>query len=155
MAPWTFDIKFPCGTQFKFGSLTLAAGDDGNLRMLSPGPAPEHLAPEYGQTPCFLADSSTTSGACSGLDPYAGQHIRIVKLVWGIPIVMSMLQPSTGASSSSSSPATPDQNSANDYPEIRKVPVGTPPKRVTSSLWWPWLEGIRRIVPADIPPLED
>jgi hypothetical protein len=139
MESWTFDIKFPCDTQFTFGSLTLVTGEDGNLHMLSPGPAPGRSAPVYGQAPCFPVDSSTTGGACSGLDPYAGQHIRIVKLVRGIPIVMSMLQPSTGASSSSRSPATPDQDSADDYPEIRKVPVGTPTKRTTSSLWWPWL----------------
>jgi hypothetical protein len=37
MAPWTFDIKFPCGTQFTFGSLTFAAGKNGNLKMLPQG----------------------------------------------------------------------------------------------------------------------
>jgi hypothetical protein len=94
MTPWTFDVKFPCGTQFTFRSLTFAIGKDGNLRMLPPGPAPECLAPTYGQAPCFLVISSTTGGACSGLNPYAGQHIHTVKLVQGIPIVTSILQPS-------------------------------------------------------------
>jgi hypothetical protein len=94
MTPWTFDVKFPYGTQFTFGSLTFATEKDGNLRMLPPGPAPERLAPAYGQAPCFLVISSTTGGACSSLDPYAGQHIRTVKLVQGIPIVTSILQPS-------------------------------------------------------------
>jgi hypothetical protein len=41
MTPCTFDIKFPCGTQFIFESLTFIAGEDGNLRML-----PLRLAPE-------------------------------------------------------------------------------------------------------------
>jgi hypothetical protein len=43
MAPWSFNMKFPRGTQFIFGSLTFAAGEDGDLNMLPPGPAPEHL----------------------------------------------------------------------------------------------------------------
>jgi hypothetical protein len=37
MTPWTFDIKFPRGTEFTFGSLTFAVGEDGDLRMLPPG----------------------------------------------------------------------------------------------------------------------
>jgi hypothetical protein len=52
------------------------------------------------------------------LDPYAGLYIHTVKLVWGIPIVMSILWPLTGASSSSSSASTSDQDSFDDYPEI-------------------------------------
>jgi hypothetical protein len=40
MAPWSFDVKFPLGTQFSFGSLTLVAGEDGDLKMLPPGTAP-------------------------------------------------------------------------------------------------------------------
>jgi hypothetical protein len=48
MALWMFDVKFPYDTQFIFGSLTFAAGEDGNLKMLPLGPAPECLAPVYG-----------------------------------------------------------------------------------------------------------
>jgi hypothetical protein len=40
MASWTFNIKFPLGTQFTFGSLTFFAGEDGDLSMLLPGSAP-------------------------------------------------------------------------------------------------------------------
>jgi hypothetical protein len=40
MAPWTFDIKFPHGTQLTFGSLTFTAREDGDLKMLLSGPAP-------------------------------------------------------------------------------------------------------------------
>jgi hypothetical protein len=34
MAPWTFNVKFPRGTQFTFGSLTFAAGENEDLEML-------------------------------------------------------------------------------------------------------------------------
>jgi hypothetical protein len=70
MAPWTFDVKFTCGTQFAFVSLTFAVGEDGNLKMLPLGPAPECLVLVYGQALCFLTISSTTGGACSGSNPY-------------------------------------------------------------------------------------
>jgi hypothetical protein len=43
--------------------------------------------PEHGHAPCLSVISSTTSVAYSGLDHYAGQHIRTVKLVRGISIV--------------------------------------------------------------------
>jgi hypothetical protein len=124
MTPWTFDIKFSYGTQFTFGSLMLATGEDRNHKMLLSGPAPEHLAPVYGQAPCFPAISSTSGSACSGLDPYVGLHICTIKLIRGIPIVTSILQPSPEASSSSSSVASPDQDSADDYPKIRGSTCG-------------------------------
>jgi hypothetical protein len=37
MTLWTFDVKFPYDTQFTFGSLTFAIGEDENLKMLPPG----------------------------------------------------------------------------------------------------------------------
>jgi hypothetical protein len=37
MAPCTFNVKFPYGTQFTFGSLMFATGKDGNLEMLPQG----------------------------------------------------------------------------------------------------------------------
>jgi hypothetical protein len=115
IAPWTFDVKFPLGTQFTFESLMFAAWEDGDLRMLPPGPELEHLMLVPGQAPCFLATSSTSGGVCSGLDLYAGHYI---------PIVMSILWPSAGASSSSSSAASPDQDSSDDYQEIRMSTCG-------------------------------
>jgi hypothetical protein len=81
MSPWTFDVKFSCGTQFTFGSLTFTVGENRNIRMLPQGPTPGRLASIYGQDLCFSVISSITGGAFSGLDPYAGQHIRTVKLV--------------------------------------------------------------------------
>jgi hypothetical protein len=109
MAPWSFDVKFPCGTQFNFGSLTFVAGEDGDLKMLPPGTAPEHPAP---------APSSTSGGTCSGSNPFAGLYIRTAKLVRGIPIVTSTLRLVVRVSSSSSSASSPNRDSSSDYPEI-------------------------------------
>jgi hypothetical protein len=94
MAPWTFDVKFPRGTQFTFGSLTFAAGEDGDLGMLPTGSAPECLALIYGQAPSFPAATSTSGSAYSGLDPCERHHICTVKLIQGILIVTSILRPS-------------------------------------------------------------
>jgi hypothetical protein len=109
MAPWSFNMKFPLDTQFTFGSLTFATGEDGDLKMLPPGPAPEHPTP---------APSSTLDGACSGLDPFAVLYIYTAKLVRGISIVMSTLRPYIRASSSSSSASSPGRDSSDDYPKI-------------------------------------
>jgi hypothetical protein len=70
MAPWTFDVKFPLGTKFTFGSLTFAAGEDGDLRMLPPGEVTEHTAP-----------SSASSETQVDSDFFDGSYIRTVKLV--------------------------------------------------------------------------
>jgi hypothetical protein len=86
--------------------------------MLPPRPAHECLTLAYGQAPWSPDASYTSGGACRGLDPFAGCYIRTVKLVQGIPVVTSILCPSTGASISSSSAASPDQDSADDYPKI-------------------------------------
>jgi hypothetical protein len=91
MASWMFDVKFLYATQFTFGSLMFAVGEDENLKMLSPGPAPERLASVYGKAPCFSAISSIIGDACSSLDPYAGLHICIIKLIQGILTVTSIL----------------------------------------------------------------
>jgi hypothetical protein len=80
--------------------------------------------PIYGQAPYFSAISFTTGGAYLVLDPYAGLHIRTVKLIQGISIVTSILHPSTGASSLSSSGASPKHDSADDYPEIGRSIYG-------------------------------
>jgi hypothetical protein len=110
MAPWTFDMEFPLGTQFTFGSLTFArGGGDGDLKMLPPGPTPGYPTPTH---------SSTSGGPCSGLDPFAGLYIRTVKLVQGIPIVTSTLWSFTRAPSSSSSASSPSRDSSDDYPKI-------------------------------------
>jgi hypothetical protein len=130
--------------------LTFTAGEDENLMMLPPGSAPEHFLPVQGQAPCFSAISSTTSGACSDLDPYAGLHIHTVKLIQGIPIVASILHPSARALSSSSLTALPEQDSADNYPEI-----GDPVEEGRLIVMVARLEGLGRIAPADIPPSRD
>jgi hypothetical protein len=124
MSPWTFGVRFPYGTQLTFGSLTFAAGEGRDLKMLPPGPAPEHLA---------LASSSASDGSCSGSDPCAGSYIPVVTsilrplvLVRGIPVVTSILWPLVRTSSSSSSASTPDSDLSNDYPEIGASAYGEP-----------------------------
>jgi hypothetical protein len=92
-------------------------GEDENLKLLTQGPAPKRLTSVYGQAPYLLAISSTSGDVCSGLNPYARHH-RTVKTIQGISIGASILQPSVGASNSSSSAASPDQDSTDDYPEI-------------------------------------
>jgi hypothetical protein len=109
MAPWTFDMEFPLSIQFTSGSLTFVVGEDEDLKMLPLGPAPEYPT---------LAPSSTSGGACSGLDPFAGLYIRTAKVVRGIPIMTSTLRPFTGAPSSSSSASSPRRVSSDNYPEI-------------------------------------
>jgi hypothetical protein len=107
VAPWTFDVKFPRGTEFTFGSLTFAVGENRDLRMLSLGEATEHTAP-----------SSASSGTQADSDFFDEPYIRTVKLVRGIPVVTTILRPCAGASSSSSSALSSDQGSSEDYPEI-------------------------------------
>jgi hypothetical protein len=117
MAPWTFDAKFPHGTEFTFGSLMFTAGEDGDLKMLPPGPAPEYIV---------LALSSVLGGSCSGLDPCTWLYICTTKLVQGISVMTSILQSLARASSPSSSASTPDQDSSDDYPEIGTNTCGEP-----------------------------
>jgi hypothetical protein len=109
MASRTFNVKFPYGTQLTFRSLTFAAGEDGDLNVLAPGPTSEHLAP---------TSSSTSSSFCVGSGHCAGNYICTAKIVRGIPIVTSILRPLVGASSSSISASTPDSDSFDEYPEI-------------------------------------
>jgi hypothetical protein len=115
MSPWTFDMKFPLSTQFTFGSLTFAIGEDGDLKMRPPGPVPEHPTP---------APSSTSGSTCLGLDPFAVLYIHTTKLVWGIPIVTSTLRTFIGALSSSSLASSPSRDSSDEYPEIRASAYG-------------------------------
>jgi hypothetical protein len=107
IAPWTFDVKFPLGTKFTFGSLTFAAGEDGDLQMLPPGDATEHTAPSY-----------ASSGTQADSNFFDGLYIRTAKLVREIPVVTTILWPCAGASSSSSLALSSDQGSSEDYPEI-------------------------------------
>jgi hypothetical protein len=95
-----------------------AVGEDGELRMLPPGLAPERRVPADGQVPWSLTTSTTSGGACSDLDPFAGLYIRTAKFVRGIPVMTSTLRILARASSLSSLAASPDQDSFNDYPEI-------------------------------------
>jgi hypothetical protein len=117
MAPRMFDVKFSCGTQFTFVTMTFATGEDRDLKMLPPGSAPEHLT---------LTSSSASGRSYSGSDPYARSYIRTTNIVWGILVVTSILRPFAGTSSSLSSASTPDPDSSDDYPEIRASACGEP-----------------------------
>jgi hypothetical protein len=126
-----FDVKFPHDTQFTFRSLTFVVWEEGDLKMLPLEAALERLVLAHGPDPYSPANSSTSGGAYSKLDPYARLFIRTVEIIQGILIVTSILQPLAGTSSSSSSAASPDHDSADDYPKIGAVPAGTAVKRVT------------------------
>jgi hypothetical protein len=119
MASRTFDVKFCCGTQLTFGSLIFAAGENGELKLLPPGPAPGHLAP---------MSSSASGRSCVGPSHCAGSYIRTAKIIWGIPVVMSTLRPLVGASGSFILASTPNSYLADDYPEIGARACGEPMK---------------------------
>jgi hypothetical protein len=118
MAPWTFNIKFPYNTQLTFESLMFAVGEDDNLELLTQDPTLKHLVPVYAQAPYLLASSSTSGGSYSGLNPYVWPYHRVAKTTQGLPIRAHTFQPSAGISSSSTSGASPYQDSTDDYPEI-------------------------------------
>jgi hypothetical protein len=86
--------------------------------MLTPGPTLERFASVYGHTPYLSDTSSTSGGACSGLNPYAEPYHCTARFIQGILSGASILQPSAGASSYSSSAASLNQDSVDDYPEI-------------------------------------
>jgi hypothetical protein len=109
MSPWIFDMKFPLGTQFTFGSLMFTVGEDRDLKMLPLRPASEHPTP---------GPSSTSDNTCSGLDSFTGLYICTGKLVWGILIVTSTLRTFIRAPCSSSSASSPSRDSSDEYPEI-------------------------------------
>jgi hypothetical protein len=79
MAP--FNVNFPRGTQFTFGSLTFTTREDGDLNMLPLEAALERLVLVHGPDPCSPTNSYALDGACSGLDPYAGLFLCTVEIV--------------------------------------------------------------------------
>jgi hypothetical protein len=84
-----------------------AIGEDKNLELLTEGPTPKHLAPVYEQASYIPASSSTSGGACSDLNPYAGPYNHVAKTIQGIPIGAPIFQPPVGTSSSSTSAVSP------------------------------------------------
>jgi hypothetical protein len=67
-----------------------AAGEDGNLELLTQGPSPKRSTPVYGHAPYLPASSSTLGGACSGLNSYVRPYHRAAKTTQGIPIGASI-----------------------------------------------------------------
>jgi hypothetical protein len=122
MTPCTFEVKFSYGTQFLFGTLIFIPGEDGTLELLTQGPTPSQHEPIYGEAPYYPADPSTTStsdGICSGFNPYAGSYYLATMMLQGHLIGAPIFQSSAGTSSSTSSGASTDRDSIEDYPEIR------------------------------------
>jgi hypothetical protein len=121
MSPLAFNVKVPYNTQFLFELFMSTAGEDENLELPTRGPAPSHLSPVYGKAPYYSSDpstSSTSGGTCSGLNTYARPYYLSSMTSQGYPIGTPIFQPSAGTSSSSSSGASLDQDSIEDYPEI-------------------------------------
>jgi hypothetical protein len=136
MAPWTFNIKLPYDTEFTFGSLMFTAREDGNLELLTRGPAPKHLASVYGQV------------------PYLGQFIYIrrgmIRFQSLCRVVQSRCQNNTTALSRGTHLLAIGRNKAPLHQERPLImtsltitlrsgvaPARTPQKRVASSSWWP------------------
>jgi hypothetical protein len=95
----------------------LAVGEDGNLELLTRGPAPRHPLPVYGQAP-YLSDNPSTSGkACSGLNTYVGPYFLTIMTSQGFPIGTPIFQRSTRTTRPSSGMSL-DQDSIEDYPKI-------------------------------------
>jgi hypothetical protein len=92
--------------------------DNGSLKLLTRASASRHPTSVYGQPPYLLAYPSTSIEVCSGLNPYARTYYISSNTSQGRPIEKTIIQPSVGASSSSSSGEAPDRDSVEDYPEI-------------------------------------
>jgi hypothetical protein len=153
MAPWTFSFKFPYGTQFTFGSLMFAAGENGNLELLAKGPAPKHLVPVYGQAPYLSASSSISCGVCSDLNPHARPYYRAAMPSQGFSIGRISPSPRLG------------QRAHHHHQEqfliwtpltialrLGATTTGIPLSRVALLVWWPQLH--LGTVLADTPPSE-
>jgi hypothetical protein len=136
MAPGIFSVKFPYDTQFTFGSLMFAVREDGNLELLTHGPTLKQLALVYGHAPYLSASSSTSGGACSDLNPYAGPYHPAAKTTQGILIGAPIFQPLI-------------KTQPMITPRLEETPIGTPPMRVALSSWWPRSEYRRTIAPTD------
>jgi hypothetical protein len=105
----------------------------------------------YGPAPYLLVNPSTSVGACSGLNPYAGPYYLSTMTSQRRSIGKTMLQPLTG-------------HRAPHYQEklligiplkttLRSgvVLVGTLPWKPTTSTWWAQLGAMLRIAPTSTP----
>jgi hypothetical protein len=121
MAPWTFEVKFPYGTQFLFGTLMFTAGEDRTIKLLTHSPSPSHHELIYGEAPYYPVDPSTalaSGGTRSGLNPYAGSYAPIAMTSWGHPIEAPVAWSPARTSSPTSSGASTSRDTVEDYPEI-------------------------------------
>jgi hypothetical protein len=119
------------------------------------GPTPERIMLAHGQDPWSSATSSASGSACSGLDPFARLYIHTAKIIQGILVVTSILQPLAETSSLTSSATSPKPDSSDVYP---KIGVGTYGDFVIDSCLICMVapNGTHRATaPADIVPLRD
>jgi hypothetical protein len=154
MTPCTFEVKFSYGTQFLFGTLIFTPGEDGTLELLTRGPTPSHHEPIYGEAPYYPADPSTTStldGICSGFNPYTGSYYLATMMLQGHPIGAPIFQSSAGTSSSTSSGASTDRDSIEDYPEISNRVVRNLNLSFNTVQLQTIMESIQHLVPQDSP----
>jgi hypothetical protein len=150
---WTFTINFSRGTQFISESLMFVVGEDRKLELLTRGATPKHPTPVYGTTPHYPTDLSTLNGDCSGLNPHTRPYYLAAMTSQSTPIRATISQSSTGTSSSSSSGASYDRGSTEDYLEVRGSCYWNRRLRVALSARWP--QHLSGIAPVGTPPSED
>jgi hypothetical protein len=141
MTSCTFNIKFPCVTQFIFGLLMFVTGEDGKLELLTRGPMPV-----YGKATYYPAEPSKSGRACSGLNPCIRTYYLAAMTSQGISIRATISQPSTRTVSSTSSGASPYRDSTEDYPEIGGSCYWNLDVEVALSACWP--QHLPRTAPA-------
>jgi hypothetical protein len=139
-------MKFPLGTQFTFGSLTFTAGENGDLNMLPPGPAPEHLllllhlhqvvsAQVWIILQGYTSAPPSSFGVFRSRRPPSGHssehRVRLRRHRPPVEIHL-MTTPRSGSTS-----------------------AGTPQRTTASFLWWPQTGIGSATAPVDIPLLED
>jgi hypothetical protein len=88
-------------------------------RVTNSGPSKKASCVGIQKSLYYPVDPSTSGRAYSGLNPYAGSYYLCAMTSHRCLIGKTILQSLAGAMSSSSSGATPNRDSFEDYPEIR------------------------------------
>jgi hypothetical protein len=158
MAPWTFNAKFLYGTQFLFRSLMFAAGEDGNLKLLTRDLAPSQHQLVYGKALYYSADPSTSStsrGAYLGLNPCVGPYYLSSTTSQGQPIghLSSSLRLEHRAPHLWKRPLI--EIPLKTTLRLGAMPAETLSSRLTLSAWWVPLGSLLTTAPADSQPSGD
>jgi hypothetical protein len=153
MAPWTFEVKFPYGTQFLFGTLMFTAGEDRTIELLTHSPSPSHHELIYGEAPYYPVDPSTTlalGGTRSGLNPYAGSYAPIAMTSWGTRSRLQWPGPRPKHRALLHQAHLPVGTRLKITLRLWAASIGTLPSRPTVSAWWVPPERLPIIVQIDI-----